>query len=117
VSDIRNCWLVCRDGLGAVGEGDGPFAMEMFEKFLHSLEKPDLAGEALCFYTDGVKLVADDSPVVESLRLLEKLGMRIVICGSCVDHFGMRERVAVGEIGGMTEIVALLRAAGRVVRV
>jgi hypothetical protein len=117
VSDVRNCWLVCREGLGEVGAGDGSFGLEMFDRFLHTLERPDLTDEALCFYTDGVKLVVEDSPVVDGLRLLEKLGMRIVICGSCLDYFGLRERVAVGEVGGMTEIVALLRSAGRVMRV
>lgn len=117
MDQIENCWLVCGEGLGEVGINDQKFAVEMFDKFIHMLEKQDLGNEVICFYTEGVKLVVEDSPVIEGLKLLENLGMKIVICGSCLDYFGLRRQVAVGEVGGMVEIVALLREADKVTRV
>lgn len=117
MADIENCWLVCRAGLGEVKEADEEFGVEMFDKFLHSLEKRDLEGEALCFYTEGVQLLAEDSKIIESLKLVEKLGMKIVICGTCVDYFDLEGQIEVGEIGTMAQIVELLRSADNVTRV
>ncbi len=117
MSEIENCWLVCGEGLGEVAIQDKEFGLEMFDKFIHTLEKRDLSNEALCFYTDGVKLTLEDSGVVEGLKLVEKLGLKIIICGSCLDYFGVRDQVAVGEIGGMDDIVELLRTAGNVIRI
>jgi sulfur relay (sulfurtransferase) complex TusBCD TusD component (DsrE family) len=64
-----------------------------------------------------VKLTVEDSRVVEGLKLVEKLGMKIVICGSCLDYFGLRDQVAVGDVGGMDDIVELFRTASNVIRV
>ena len=117
MSEIENCWLVCRAGLGVVEKEDNEFGLQMFDKFIHTLEKRDLSAEALCFYTEGVKLLTEDSSLIEGLKLVEKLGMKMVACGSCLEYYGLRDQVVVGEVGGMDDIVKLLRSADNVIRV
>lgn len=109
--------LVRQAGLGQLKPEDAPFGLEMFDRFLHALEAQPLKPYALCFYTEGVKLVCEGSPAIPSLQLLQGLGVRLVTCGTCLQYFGLREKVAVGEVGGMNDIVALLLEADLVVTV
>jgi len=109
--------LVRQAALGHVAPADAQFGTEMFDRFLHSLENRPVRPRAVCFYTEGVKLVCQGSSVVESLKLLEGMGVRLVACGTCLDYVGLRDQVAVGEVCGMNEIVALLMEADLVLTV
>jgi len=109
--------LVRQAGLGQLQPNDAPFGVEMFGRFLHALEANPVKPSALCFYTEGVKLVCEGSPVVSSLQLLQGMGVRLVVCGTCLEYFNLREKVAVGEVGGMNDIVGLLLGAEHVVTV
>ena len=62
----------------------------------------------------GVKLACEGSAVVESLRALEKKGTRLILCRTCLDYFGLMDKVAVGSVGKMTDIVAAMEAATKV---
>ncbi|MDQ7841482.1 MAG: DsrE family protein [bacterium] len=109
--------LVRQAGLGHVAPADAQFGTEMLDRFLHSLEARPVKPQAVCFYTEGVKLVCQGSSVVESLKLLEGMGVRVAACGTCLDYFGLRDQVAVGEVIGMNEIVAMLMEADLVLTV
>jgi len=109
--------LVRQDGLGSVAQTDRAFGREMFDRFLHSLESQSVKPHAICFFTEGVRLTCDGSPVLFSLRLIEKMGVRLVTCASCLEYYGLKGKIAAGEIGGMKEIVRLLMEADSVVSV
>jgi hypothetical protein len=109
--------LATREGLGQVKPGDHDFGLAMFEKFLHTLEAQPHKPAALCFYTEGVRLVCSGSPVVPALQLLEGMGVRLIACESCLVQYGLTDAVRVGRVGGMKEIVAELLAADSVVTV
>jgi sulfur relay (sulfurtransferase) complex TusBCD TusD component (DsrE family) len=109
--------LIRQAGLGQVDRQDADFGVQMFDRFLHSLESQPVKPHAMCFYTEGVKLICTPSPVVASLQLLQGMGVRLVVCGTCLDYFGLRDKVAVGEIGTMNEIAGMLLEADHVVTV
>jgi intracellular sulfur oxidation DsrE/DsrF family protein len=109
--------LVTREGLGQVDPTDRPFGLEMFDRFLHALESQAVKPHAICFYTAGVKLVCNGSPALLGLRILHGQGVRLVACRTCLEHFGLSDKVAVGEVGGMNDIVGLLTEADSVVTV
>lgn len=109
--------LVTRNGLGSVAEADHAFGREMFDKLIHTYEAAAEKPWAIAFYTDGVKLAVKGSPAVLGLKLLEGLGVCIVLCQSCLLHFGLHDQVAVGTVGGMKDIVALMNEADKVVTV
>jgi sulfur relay (sulfurtransferase) complex TusBCD TusD component (DsrE family) len=109
--------LVTREGLGQVDPTDRPFGLEMFDRFLHALESQPVKPHAICFYTDGVKLVCEGSPALLGLRILQGQGVRLVACRTCLEHFGLTGKVAVGEVGGMNDIAGLLTEADSVVTV
>jgi peroxiredoxin family protein len=70
---------------------------------------------AICFYTDGVKLVCDGSPILNELRALEAGGVHLVVCQTCLDYFGLADRVRVGVVGGMTDIITAMWEADSVI--
>jgi intracellular sulfur oxidation DsrE/DsrF family protein len=109
--------VVTRDGLGHVGTADRQFGLDMLDRFLHALESQTVKPHAICFYTDGVKVVCKGSPVFLSLKLLEGMGVRLVACKTCLERFGLVEMVAVGEVGTMNAIVTLMTEADSVMTI
>ncbi len=109
--------VVTRPWLGTVAEADRAFGVSMMEKYLHALEAAAERPAAICFYTEGVRMVTRDSELVPGLQLLAGLGVRIVACRTCLEHYGIADRVAVGEVGGMNDIVALTMGADSVITV
>lgn len=95
--------LVTRDGMGSTADTD--LMHRLAKTYFGLLAEHDMLPAAICFYTDGVKLVCEGSPVLDELRALEAKGVRLVICSTCLNAFDLKERVAVGIVGGMTDII------------
>lgn len=108
------CVVLSKTHLGTVPTEDLEFGQEMLDKFLHTMERPELRPDVLCLYTDGVKLACAGSPCLLGLELLEGLGVNVILCGSCVERFGLSDSVKVGEIGTMKDIVSAMSSADRV---
>jgi sulfur relay (sulfurtransferase) complex TusBCD TusD component (DsrE family) len=73
--------------------------------------------KVICFYTDGVKLACDGSPVLEELTALEQRGVRLVLCQTCLNTFGLSDQVRVGIVGGMGDIITAMWQADKVIMV
>ena len=100
--------------------GMGDAAPELQQKLVVTYlkllnEDAGLRPNAVCFYADGVKLAVDGSPALDALKALEAAGVRLILCGTCLNYFGLTERVRVGIVGGMTDIVEAQRLAEKVV--
>lgn len=105
--------LFTRNGLG---DAPAELQLKLGSIFLNLLDKEAAPG-VIAFYGEGVKLVCDDSPVIEQLRSLVSHGATIVVCQTCLDFFKLRDRVRVGTIGGMGDIVAAMNSADKVISV
>ncbi len=92
-----------------------PLKEKLAGTFLRLLNESGDLPRAICFYTDGVKLVCEGSPVLTELRTLEAQGVELVICKTCLDTFGLTEQVRVGVIGGMGDILTALWMANKVI--
>ena len=106
--------LVTRQGMG---HGDLPLQQELFAKYLRLLDENQMLPGAICFYTEGVKLVVDGSPVLEQLQSLADRDVALLICQTCLNHYGLLDKVKVGTVGGMPAIVAAQWAATKVITI
>jgi len=99
------------------GMGNGPLDLQLtlVGKYLDLLDLQNDLPSAICFYTDGVKLVVEGSPVIEKLRALEGKGVRLIVCSTCLNYFGLAEKVKIGIVGGMGDILAAQWQAGKVI--
>ncbi len=106
--------LITREGMGSAGPDLQKKLLDIYLRLL--LENSTLPG-AICFYTDGVKLVVEGSPLLERLAQLEEQGVQLVICSTCLDYFGLAEKVRVGVIGGMPAIIEAQVNASKVITI
>ena len=63
----------------------------------------------------GVHLAVSGSEVLDSLKALAAAGCDILVCGTCLDYFGLKEQVAVGRVSNMYEIVETLTEAEKII--
>lgn len=101
------------------GMGQGPESLQqaLAVKFLTLLlESGGLPGRIL-FYTDGVRLACQNSPVVHLLSQLEARGVELVLCKTCIDAYNLGGQVAVGVVGGMGDILESMQEAEKVISV
>ena len=98
-----------------MGRGPQDLQLTLLGKYLELLNLQNDLPAAICFYTEGVRLVAEGSPVIEKLRALEGKGVRLIVCSTCLNYFGLVEKVKVGIIGGMGDILAAQWQASKVI--
>ncbi len=72
---------------------------------------------AICFYTEGVYLTVEGSPVLATLQSLETMGVRLILCSTCVNYYELSEKVRVGIIGGMADILEAQLRASKVITI
>jgi selenium metabolism protein YedF len=112
MSDIDTVILITRNGMG---EADQTLQHKLVGTYLKLLDEHNLLPGAICFYTEGVRLAVEGSPVLETLKSLEKKGVRLILCSTCLNYYHLTERVRVGIVGGMGDILEAQRRAAKVI--
>ncbi len=100
-----------------MGRGDDDLGTILIKGFFHALgeifPKPDI----LIFFNAGVKLTVQDSDVLEDLQSLEKEGVAILVCGTCLNFYGLKEKLGAGIVSNMYDIAETMLSAGKVIRI
>ena len=102
------------DGMGSA---DPALQHTLLRKYLHLLQENNTMPAAICFYTAGVKMVVEDSPVLDVLQSLEARGVRLIVCKTCLEYYGLLEKVRVGIVGGMGDIIVAQMLADKVISI
>ena len=100
-----------------IGRGDDELGLNLMINFLHHLGEKDSAPTSIILMNSGVKLVTEDSEVLDSMNRLEEKGVTILACGTCLNFFGIKEKQKVGIASTMPEITSTLLAADKVITV
>ena len=97
-----------------MGHGDQGLGQKVLGTFLKkSIAMKDFT--AIVLFNDGVRLVAEGSPVLAELRMLEEGGVDVVPCGTCLEHYGITP--AVGRVSDMDTIIRELDRAAKVITI
>jgi hypothetical protein len=107
--------LVSNEGMGVSESRELPTTL--VSKFLLLLVDMEPLPKAICFYNEGVKLACEGSPVLDELRAVEAKGVRLVLCNTCLNSYDLGERVQVGIVGGMGDILSAMWAADKVITI
>jgi selenium metabolism protein YedF len=100
-----------------IGFGDDALGMALMVNFLRTLREMGEELWRLVFLNNGVKLTIDGSEVLEDLRQYEKDGLKILVCGTCLNHFNLLEKKQVGETTNMLDIVTAMQLADKVISI
>lgn len=97
--------IVNSEGLGQGDQGVGYTLLgTFFRKVLASINKPDV----IIFYNSGVKLLTNGSYYIDILEALEKSGVELLACGTCVYKACGQQSLLAGRISGMDEIAEII---------
>ena len=99
-------------GKDTVGSGDPTLGYNLMKMALYTLAQGDSVPAHVLFMNDGVKLPAgEEQQVIESLMTLIEKGCLVLVCGTCLNFYGIADRLKVGTVSNMYDILgAMLRA-------
>ena len=99
-----------------MGEGDDELGHILMANFIMALKDLDILPQKMVFYNSGVKLAAKGSQVIEHLKDLEKMGVELLLCATCVNHYSIESIVAAGTLSNMYAIAEGIASAGNIIR-
>ncbi|MGL4742583.1 MAG: sulfurtransferase-like selenium metabolism protein YedF [Sarcina sp.] len=99
-----------------LGSGDEELGKTLMKSYLYALSEANEVPKKIMFINSAVKLVAKGSSVLESLENLKLRGVELSSCGICLDFYGLKEVVAVGEITNMYAIVEEMNSIGNLIK-
>lgn len=114
-TDIKKIMVMC--ATDRMGFGDDELGLKLMVNFLRTLKEMGPELWRLVLVNSGVKLTIDGSEVLEDLRDYDKGGLKILVCGTCLNHFNLLERKQVGETTNMLDIVTAMQLADKVINI
>jgi len=125
IAEELTCASALEKGLGPfvvvlsdnhMGRGDDVLGDVLIRAFIHTLAQLKPLPATIICYNAGIKLAVKDSTVLNDLQQLEKAGVDILVCGTCVNYFGLGDQIAAGRISNMYDILETMAGASRLVR-
>jgi selenium metabolism protein YedF len=99
-----------------MGEGDVELGQLLISNFIKALKDLDKLPQHIVFYNKGVTLAVKDSPVIEHIKDLEKMGVEMHLCATCVNYYKLENSVVVGTLSNMYSIAEVMASAGNVIK-
>lgn len=99
-----------------MGKGDPKLGKALMKAFVYTLTELETLPETIILYNKGVFLVAEGSDSIEDLEKLSSLGVNIFSCGACVNFYELVEKVKIGSVTNMYNILNLQIKAKRIIK-
>lgn len=99
-----------------MGTGDDELGAVLMKGFIYALSQQDELPKTILFYNSGAKLACEMSPTLEDLMSLEANGVEILTCGTCLNHYGLTEKLKVGGVTNMYVITEKMMQADLIVK-
>ncbi len=100
-----------------MGSGSDELGAILMKSFIHTLIDIDPRPDILIFLNNGVKLAVSGSEVLDDLEDLSGKGVDILVCGTCLGFFDIKDKLAVGRVSNMYEIAETMLKARKVIRI
>lgn len=114
--DVRRSGMLVVLSGNTMGSGDEKLGTSLMKAFVFALTKQDQLPETILCYNTGAYLTCEGADTLEDLKLLESEGVTILTCGTCLDFYGLKEKLAVGGVTNMYDIVERMEKAAAIVR-
>lgn len=101
-----------------MGTGNGELGKVLMKGFLYALAQKDQLPEKILFYNGGVTWSTEgaDPDALADLKDMEERGVEIYSCGTCLDYYGLSEKLQVGSVTNMYSIVEAMTGAAKLIR-
>ena len=108
--------LVIQVSSDAMGAGSDELGRNLMKAFIYAVTQQDELPATMLFYNGGAHLTCEGSPALDDLKALAEQGVEILTCGTCLNHYGIADKLAVGEVTNMYVICQKLEQASNIVR-
>ena len=116
VIDTRKKGMLVVLSANVMGIGDPKLGTSLMKAFVFALTKQDQLPDTILCYNTGAYLTCEGADTLEDLKLLESEGVAILTCGTCLDFYGLKEKLAVGGVTNMYDIVERMESATTIVK-
>lgn len=99
-----------------MGSGNDELGKVLIKGFIFAVTQLEKLPEKMLFYNGGAVLTCEGAATLEDLKSLEAQGVEILTCGTCLDYYGMKEKLQVGSVTNMYAIVEAMSQADRIIR-
>lgn len=113
--DSRGDFVVAID-TDAMGRGSDDLGRTLMKGFIYAVSQLETLPKTILFYNGGAKLTTEGSVSLEDLRSMGAQGVQILTCGTCLNFYGLADKLAVGSVTNMYVIVETLAKAGKVIK-
>jgi len=100
-----------------MGLGNDELGEVLMKGYFYTLTERTPLPKAVLFVNSGITLTVEDSPVLEHIRRLEELGVEILSCGTCLDYYMLKDKLAVGGVTNMYTIVDTMNGAKKTIKI
>lgn len=114
--DSREKGCVVVIDANTMGKGDPKLGAILIKAFVFALTKQDHLPEKIVCYNSGAYLTCEGSASLEDLKLMEAEGVEIFTCGTCLDFYGLKETLKVGNVSNMYDIVEMMESANKIIK-
>ncbi len=98
-----------------MGNADPELSLILVCNYLKLLGEEKNPPRVIAFYNEGVKLLCEGSPALEQLKFLEDMGVKLMACKTCLNHFDLMAKLEVGIYATMMDIIELQKVADKVI--
>ena len=102
-------------GRDIIGDGDRELGTNLMRMFFYTLTQSEDKPGAVLFMNAGVKLPTLDEQVAEHLKALSDAGVEILVCGTCLNFYGLTDQLKAGTVSNMYDIVTRMQKAAKVI--
>lgn len=88
-----------------MGSGDEALGKKLMKAFIFALKSQDSVPDKIICYNRGAFLTTEDPDTVSDLKDLSEAGATVMTCGTCLDYYGLKEKLKVGIVSNMYDIV------------
>lgn len=114
--DTRKKGMLVVLSANVMGSGEEKLGKSLMKAFVFALTKQEQLPDTILCYNTGAYLTCEGADTLEDLKIMEAEGVTILTCGTCLDFYGMKEKLAVGSVTNMYDIVERMEKAKTILR-
>jgi selenium metabolism protein YedF len=106
--------VICLKSL-TMGEGNTELGEILLKAFISTIKEVSPLPETIIFYNSAVKLTENNSSIISELSKLADKGVKLIICGTCAEYYGLTDKIKIGIISNMYEILEILNKSDKII--
>ena len=100
-----------------IGTGDDELGKSLMKMFIYTISEGDDLPKSILFMNGGVKVPTLNNQAIEHLKVLQDKGVELLVCGACLNFYGLEEKLEVGRVSNMYDITNVMKDASKVITI